>query len=122
MIKEYTKQAMYNSVSHHPLTDAQARASPLSTPHSFIIQLDAIYYGIFLWPIWVNFPHSVPCHLFVHPQFLADRVCEKMKYPWLCASIALRQLKDWCVINVILILNPKHSTIPATRKKNNDCS
>jgi len=32
---------------------------------------------------------------------------------------AEQQLKYQCVINIIVILNAKHSTIPATKKKNN---
>ncbi|KAK4829726.1 hypothetical protein QYF61_006187 [Mycteria americana] len=34
-------------------------------------------------------------------------------------SLTSQQLKHQCVINIILILNPKHSTTPATRKKIN---
>lgn len=34
-------------------------------------------------------------------------------------STALQQLKHPCVVSIILILNPDHSTIPAIRKKIN---
>ena len=34
-------------------------------------------------------------------------------------NITQQQLKHQCVINIILMLNPKHSTIPATKKKIN---
>ena len=33
----------------------------------------------------------------------------KLKCPWLCAVTAQQQLKHRCVINIILILNPKHT-------------
>jgi len=29
------------------------------------------------------------------------------------------KLKPWCAINIILILNPEHSTTPANKKKIN---
>ena len=45
--------------------------------------------------------------------------CEEQKRPWLCVSAAQQQLKHPCVINIIFILNPKHSTIPVSRKKIN---
>ena len=35
-----------------------------------------------------------------------------------CSTVQ-QQLRYQCVINIILILNPKHDTIPATRKKIN---
>lgn len=42
---------------------------------------------------------------------------EKLKSSWLKVSTAKQQLRHQCIINVILKLNPKHSTMPATRKK-----
>ena len=44
---------------------------------------------------------------------------EKLKSPWLSVSTAQQQLKRQCVISILLILNPKHSTTPATRIKIN---
>ena len=44
---------------------------------------------------------------------------KKLENPWLSVSTALQQLKHQCDINIILILNPKHSTLPATRRKIN---
>jgi len=44
---------------------------------------------------------------------------EKLKSPWLGVSTALQQLKHQHVINILLILNPKHSTTPPTRRKIN---
>jgi len=45
-------------------------------------------------------------------------VSEKSKSPCLITTTAQQHTKHCCVI-VILILNPKHSTIPATMKKIN---
>lgn len=43
---------------------------------------------------------------------------EKLKNSWLNVSIAKQQLRHQCIIfNIILKLNPKHSTMPAIRKK-----
>jgi len=42
---------------------------------------------------------------------------EKLKSPWLGVSTALQQLKHQRVINTLLILNPKHSTLPATMRR-----
>ena len=44
---------------------------------------------------------------------------KKLKSPWLGVSTAQQQLTLQCVINIILILYPKHSTIPVTRRKIN---
>ena len=44
---------------------------------------------------------------------------EKLKSPGLSVSTALQQLKHQCGINIILVLIPKHSTVPATRRKTN---
>lgn len=41
---------------------------------------------------------------------LTARHCEKHRSAWLCLSTAQQQLKHWCVISTVLILNPKHST------------
>ena len=53
------------------------------------------------------------------PASLLAGQYEKLKSPWLRISTAQQQLKHQCVINVILILNPKRNTIPATRNKIN---
>jgi len=44
---------------------------------------------------------------------------EKLQSPQLQVRTALQQLKHQCVITVILILNPKHSTIPSAKNKIN---
>lgn len=42
---------------------------------------------------------------------LVSSLHEKMKSPWLSVGAAQQQLKHWCVTNIILILNPKQSTV-----------
>lgn len=52
---------------------------------------------------------------------------EELQSPWLRTRIALQQLEHGCVTSFILILNPKHSTVPTSRKNinypswNQDC-
>lgn len=43
---------------------------------------------------------------------------EELKSPWLSVNTPQWQPKHQCLINVILILHPKHSAVPATQKKN----
>lgn len=49
--------------------------------------------------------------------FLVTGQHDEQKRPWLTVSTGQQQLKHPCNINIILILNAKCSTIPATRKK-----
>lgn len=39
-----------------------------------------------------------------------------LKIPWLYPNTVQEQLKHECVINTVLMINPKHSTTAATRK------
>lgn len=112
MINEYRKQVMHNAVTHHPATPQAVVAPPANSP-SFIAQHEAMGYGTSLWPIplFVSCACSVPSQLLGYPQ----PPCWQ-ESPWLCASTALQQLGHWCFISIILILNTRHSTIPATRK------
>lgn len=54
-----------------------------------------------------------PSQLLAHPQLWETETSLD-----LCSTV-LQQPKRWFDINIILILNPKHSTIPASRKKIN---
>ena len=72
-------------------------------------------YEIPLWPVWVSSPDSVLYLFLVHPWKGSTRSWNVLDGE----SSAQEQLKYWCVINIILILNPKYSTIPATGKKIN---
>lgn len=60
---------------------------PANSP-SFIVQLEVIWFRIFLWPAGVSCPGCVHSQLLVLPQlcFLAGQ--EKLKNPWLSVSPA----------------------------------
>lgn len=45
--------------------------------------------------------------------------CEKRKRAWRCVSTAQQQRKHSCVINIVSITNPKHTSTLATTKKTN---
>jgi len=113
--KEYTKQAVHNTISHDPPTDAQSFPeqwrSPDNSP-SLYVHHGVIWYGISLWSVWVRCPGHVPA------QLLASRAREAEK-SFTSVSITYQHLKHQCVTDTILILTPKHSTILPTRKKNN---
>jgi len=84
---------------------------------SFIDEHGATWYGTFLQSAWgmVLYPLSNLCA----PGLLTGRAAQEAEMPLALCSAAQRQLKHQCVINIILILNPKHSTILAIRKKIN---
>lgn len=69
-------------------------------------------FGQFTPAVLAVFPLSCLCTC-----SLADH--ETLKSPQLRVSTAQQQLKCQCVINAILILNPKCSTVPANKKKIN---
>lgn len=62
------------------------------------------------------YPPSASC---APPAILLAVLHKNLKSPWLSVNTALQQLEHWCVIDTVLIRNPKHRIIPATRKKMN---
>lgn len=58
-------------------------------------------------------PSSLPS-----PSLLAGLTEEKSRH-WCRASTIQPGLKHWCVINTVLLTNPKHSNTPAAMKKVN---
>jgi len=112
---------IHNTVAHHTPTDAQQVGH--QNPHApqFIVHHDSINYGTSPWPARASCPGPapVPSQLLLHPQPLAGRAAVEAQNPRLCASTALQKLKYQCAINILLILNPKHRTMPAIRKKIN---
>lgn len=52
---------------------------------------------------------------FLCTSLLAEH--KKLKTPWLQVSTSSQQLKHHHVINITVILNPKYTTVPGTRKK-----
>ena len=71
-----------------------------------------VSWGLLSWPCPLPAPCAPAASSLVGQQ-------EKLKSPWLYVSTSPQHLKHRCVISIILILNPKHNTIPATRRKNN---
>ena len=114
--------AQRKTIAHHPPTDAQPvpeHLPPASSPPSLYTEHDVIWYGIFLWPVWVTVLAVSPPSFLCPPAYSLVGWGEKLKSPWLSVNTAQQQLKHQCVINIILILNPNHITVPATRKKIN---
>ena len=117
MIKEYTKQVIHNAVAHHPPTIAQPIPKQQSRPN----QLPPAY--ILCHMVW-NIPLaswdqlswlcSLLPWLLVHPAEHGE-----LKKSLTSTSTTQQQLRHQRVTNITLILNPKHSTVPATRRKIN---
>ena len=69
----YTKQVVHNAIAHHSPTDAQLVPEQRSAPPGQLLSSlytghDIIWYGIFLWPVWVSCPGCVPSQLLVPLQ------------------------------------------------------
>ena len=88
-VKEYNKKkgggkkkeknpVMHNAIAHHLLTDARAaiRTCWPAAP-SLYTEHDVLWYGIFLWLVWVSCPGCVPSQLLAH--LLAGRAWETEK-------------------------------------------
>jgi len=106
---------MHCAIPHHLLTDAQTTSEqwqlPLSSSPSCVAQLNAICYGSCLWPAGVSYPVSIPSQLLVHVQPFAGRALWEAEMSLALCSAAQLQLKHTYVINIILILNPKHKLL-----------
>lgn len=98
------RQVMHSTISPHTVTKAQAVISPSQpTSPSVCTGNDGMEYpsGQFSWP-----------YLCCSSQ--AEH--ETLRSPWLRASTAQQQPKHQCM-NIVPILNPKHSCVPAAQKK-----
>lgn len=87
------------------------------TPPSLYTDHDTLCFGISLSPAQVSSPGHASSQLLVHLL-----TAEHGKLTCLCkptASITQPQPKRQRSINTILLLNPKNSNAPATRKKTN---
>ena len=107
---------MHNTTAHHQMTVTQPlpeQSHLHPTPHRFIVQHGTIWCGTSLWP--VSCTGCVLSHHLAHPQppYWQGSMhnCDS------CVITDPQLLKHWCVINIILILNPQHSTQSATKKK-----
>lgn len=69
------------------------------------------------WVIWVSC--HIPSHLLAHLQPAPWQGSKRRQKVFDWVSTAQQQLQCYCVINIILVLNPKHSIIPAAKKKIN---
>lgn len=112
---------MHNATAHHLLTDAcpipEQRSSPSSQLLPVYIQgmmiSDMGYsYGQFSLTVLLILSHGFLCH-----SSLAKY--EKLKSPLLTVSTTEQWTKHQCAINIILLLNTKHSTSSATKKRIN---
>ena len=69
---------------------------------------DVIQQGLYLWPVWVSCPGSVPTQLPAPSSPLTDsavQAAEKLK------------LKHHCIINIIFLPKVKYSVIPDAVRK-----
>lgn len=79
-----------------------------------IFSYDILWYGIFLWPVRVSWSGCGHPQLLV--QLLSGTTWETGEsLTWGKRNLATPE----SVTNTILTLNPKHSIVPAIRKKNN---
>lgn len=111
---------MPNTIAYHTLTDAQSvpdkqLAAPdqpsLYTDHEMLHGMEYPF-GTFRCAVLAVLPPSFLCTCLL-PEH------GKLKNPGLRVSTAQQLPKYQCVTNIILILNPKHSTVPAAWKKSN---
>lgn len=105
-----------HAIAHQSPASHWAMEDPSPPRHLFTVLLlsNAIWFGITLWKGGVRSPSSSLCI----PSLHADKVAWKTKKSLtLCNHFS--ETKYQCIINIILFLNPSHSTIAATREKVN---
>ena len=93
---------MHNSTTHHTPTDAQTVPEQWQWPHSSFIVMNAQHGFIHPFGQFGQLPSLCPLPA---PSSLA-RQHEKLK----SISTAEQQLKYWCIINIIFLLNPNMAT------------
>lgn len=114
MIKEYiNKWCTVQLLATHWRPQVASIASHKPTPPTFIVQHNVTWYGI--WDIHLARLGQLSCCCPL-PAPCWQGTMRSWNILELCV-ITAQQLKHWCIISVISILNPKHSNIPATRKK-----
>jgi len=121
MITQYSKKVMHNAVDHHPLTE-WCPGTPWATSAPMVSSPELYCLATWIWnlPLASLDQLSWFCPLpapYVPSASMLSWQYEKPKSLSLGVSIVQKQLKHQCVINIILIQNPKHSTMPATQKK-----
>jgi len=55
------------AIAHHPVTDVPLASWAVeeSWMNSQLLLHDVMWYGIFLWPVWISCPNSVPSQPFI---------------------------------------------------------
>lgn len=111
------KQEMHDTIAHYLLNNTQplslvpepqSSLSSESSPPSLYTGLVVLWYGILLWPVLVTCPGYGPSQLLVPPAQWQSM--GNWKSPCLRVSTTEWPLKHQCVINILLLLNPKLST------------
>jgi len=105
---------MHSATAHYPLTSPPLSSDPAP------IQLPQFIYWAWRHMVW-NMPLASLdqlAWLYSLPDS-AGTAREAEKSLTSNNHYLATTKKHQCIINIILILNPKHSTIPATRKKIN---
>ena len=85
-----------------PASPQAEKESEMNFPSSELLPLDVIWYGICLWSVSVSCPNSVLSQL-LGPF-------------WLCITLLSSSYKHWRVINMVFLLEPKHSIRPDTEE------
>lgn len=115
--KTWEAQVMQStSAHHHSLTDAQpVPQQQMAPPSQLPPSLNTGHDVISLCPVQVRVLALIPSGLSTFS--LAEH--QTLKSLWVRVSTAEQQLKHYCVIDIILILVKKTSSVSATRKKIN---
>lgn len=91
---------------------------PLPTLCSSTLLAPVIKYGIYLWPVWVGCPDSVPSlSILCLPYWQDSMRSTETETPLAMHSTAQQQLKHQCIINTVLFLKPNYSIISDNMKK-----
>lgn len=111
VIQTFAKQVMHNGISYHLLIDAQTVPVqcflPLPTLCSSTLLAPVIKYGIYLRPVWVGCPDSVPSlSILCLPYWQDSMRSTETETPLAMRSTAQQQLKHQCIINTVLFLKP----------------
>lgn len=69
------------------------------------------------WSEWVGCPGSILSQLLAHYQLLTDNTVWETEMSLVLYSTAQQHLKYQCVIDTVILLNPKHGAIQAIMKK-----
>jgi len=86
---------------------------------SFISERDNLRYGVSLWSAGVSCPGCVSSQplVIVPPAYLLGAQSERQRWAQHSASTDQQWLKQWCVINTVLITRLKQSTRQTAMEK-----